>query len=334
MVVLEASLATCVGRSISVRHSPISYLSREIVNSRVWLFIKEIFMSKTENKTLKSESTESTNESPNSVKDLSELGFDENLDGILKSLKEPSGLILVTGLSGSGRTTTLYSMLQELRNDSRKIFTIEEPIHKRIDGINQTELEGGDGLHYSAAIENALKQDTDVIFIGEIRNLETAEMAIKASLSGHLVISSLQTKSAPDTIARLLNMGVSETNLSQALTCVINQKLLNRICDRCREVDKKVTPAHLAKFGFKKEHLKNINAYIGEGCDACDQTGVGGHIAIHEFIKISEPMRNAIRNSWPLEDINRVAVENGMRTLRQSGLDRLAQGIVSIYEVL
>ena len=266
--------------------------------------------------------------------DMTALGFDQDeLDKFLSSIHNPFGMVLVTGPTGSGKTTTLYSALQELNKESENIMTAEDPVEYNLEGINQVQMKAEVGLDFSAALKAFLRQDPDIIMVGEIRDLETAEIAIKAALTGHMVLSTLHTNSAPDTISRLLNMGVESFNLVSALTCITAQRLMRRICDRCRIVDESVLPEHFVQLGIHPQYADKVKAYKGAGCGACGKTGNTGRVAVHEVLKLNDAVRESILKNDPAMIIKKVAMANGMRSLRQSALNKMVQGIVNVTEV-
>lgn len=266
--------------------------------------------------------------------DMTKLGFErDELDKFMKSIASPFGMVLVTGPTGSGKTTTLYSALTELNKETDNIMTAEDPVEYNLEGINQVQVKPEIDFDFASALKSFLRQDPDVIMVGEIRDLETAEIAIKAALTGHMVLSTLHTNSAPDTISRLLNMGVESFNLVSALTCITAQRLMRKICDKCRIVDDSVTPQVMIELGIHPQYADRVRAYKGAGCQNCGNTGNKGRIAVHEVLKMSDPVREAILANLPTMRIKRVAMANGMRSLRQSALNKLVQGLVNAAEV-
>jgi type IV pilus assembly protein PilB len=266
--------------------------------------------------------------------DMTQLGFErDELEKFKKSIDAPFGMVLVTGPTGSGKTTTLYSALSELNKETDNIMTAEDPVEYNIEGINQVQTKSEIKFTFASALRSFLRQDPDVIMVGEIRDLETAEIAIKAALTGHMVLSTLHTNSAPDTISRLINMGVESFNLVAALTCITAQRLCRRICERCRVVDESVTPQVMVELGIHPQYADRVKAYKGTGCPACGNTGNKGRIAVHEVLKMSDPVREAILAGVPTMKLKRVAMSAGMRTLRQSALNKMVQGLVSALEV-
>ena len=266
--------------------------------------------------------------------DMTQLGFtQEQFATFTQAIHNPHGMVLVTGPTGSGKTTTLYSALQELNKEDVNLMTAEDPVEYSLTGVNQVQVKPEIGFDFAAALRAFLRQDPDIILVGEIRDVETAEIAIKASLTGHLVLSTLHTNSAVDTVSRLLNMGVEAYNLVAALTCVTAQRLARRICTRCRIVDPDVTPAILQKAGIPANLVEKVVAYKGAGCIACNNLGTRGRIAVHEVLPISEVMKKAILEGKSAADMRDIALQAGIRTLRQSALNQMAQGVISLSEV-
>jgi len=267
--------------------------------------------------------------------DMTKLGFErDEMDKFIKSIHSPFGMVLVTGPTGSGKTTTLYSALADLNKESDNIMTAEDPVEYNLEGINQVQMKPDIGLNFAAALKSFLRQDPDIIMVGEIRDLETAEIAIKAALTGHMVLSTLHTNSAPDTISRMLNMGVEGFNLVSALTCITAQRLLRRICQKCKVVDESVTPEALVDLGIHPNFVGRVKAYKGAGCSACNNTGNKGRIACHEVLKLNDPVREAILKNMPSMEIKKIAMATGMRSLRQSALVKMVQGLSSAVEVV
>lgn len=269
--------------------------------------------------------------------DMTQLGFEQNqLDGFKKAISTPHGMVLVTGPTGSGKTTTLYSALQELNREDVNIMTAEDPVEYNLQGINQVQMKSDIGLDFAAALRAFLRQDPDIIMVGEVRDLETAEIAMKAALTGHMVISTLHTNSAADTISRLLNMGIAPFNLISALNCITAQRLMRKICDRCKAEDPKIDIKQLVQLGFPEAYVRqnNIKAYKGTGCTVCANTGNKGRVAVHEVLIMNEAVKRSILQGDSSMDLVKVAIQSGMRTLRQSALIKMSQGIVSMEEVI
>lgn len=266
---------------------------------------------------------------------MTKLGFDEvDLNRFKECIHAPFGMVLVTGPTGSGKTTTLYSALGDLNKMDTNIMTAEDPVEYTMDGINQVHVKSEHGMTFALALKAFLRQDPDVIMVGEIRDLETAEIAVKAALTGHLLLSTVHTNSAPETISRLLNMGVEPFNLVAALSCVVAQRLLRKICDKCKVVDDQVTPRVLQDLGVPEEYAGQLKAFKGKGCPNCRQSGNRGRVGIHEVLVLNDPIRRAILDRKSALDIKILAMEAGMKTLRQSALIKMTQGLVSAEEVI
>ncbi len=268
------------------------------------------------------------------ILDLTQLGFEEeDLDRFKQAITTPFGMILVTGPTGSGKSTTLYAAVSTINNPEINIITAEDPVEYNIPGVNQVHVREDIGYGFGTALRSFLRQDPDVILVGEMRDLETAQIAIRAALTGHLVFSTLHTNDAPSTITRLLDMGLPPFLVSSSLLLVVAQRLVRRICLECREpVD--VPLSALVDIGFKPEEADGVKAYVGKGCAACAQTGYRGRIAIHEVMWLSRELRDAIVRQQPANEIRKLAIKIGMRTLRQSGLRKVARGLTTIDEVL
>ena len=266
--------------------------------------------------------------------DMTQLGFEtDELEKFKSAIHSPFGMVLVTGPTGSGKTTTLYSALQDLNTEDDNIMTAEDPVEYNLEGINQVQMKNSVGLNFASALKAFLRQDPDIIMVGEIRDLETAEIAIKAALTGHMVLSTLHTNSAPETISRLLNMGVEGFNLVSALQCITAQRLMRKICDRCRVIDESVTPETMIQLGIPERYAAKVRAYKGKGCSDCGNTGSKGRVAVHEVLKLSDPVREGILKGLPAYEIKKIAMVNGMRTLRQSALNKMVLGQATALEV-
>ena len=268
------------------------------------------------------------------VLDLSRLGFeDDDLKRFRQLITTPYGMILVTGPTGSGKSTTLYAAISTINHPDINIITAEDPVEFNIPGINQVLVREDIGYGFSTALRAFLRQDPDVILVGEMRDLEMAQIAIRAALTGHLVFSTLHTNDAPSTVTRLLDMGLPPFLISSSLLLVIAQRLVRRICLECREpVEVPVTG--LIDIGFRPEEAESVRAYGGKGCAACAQTGFRGRIAIHEVMWLSGELQEAIVRQRPANELRELAVKAGMRTLRQSGLRKVATGVTTLDEVL
>jgi type IV pilus assembly protein PilB len=267
--------------------------------------------------------------------DMTKLGFEPaQLEKFTNAINSPNGIILVTGPTGSGKTTTLYSALQELNDEESNIMTAEDPVEYNLPGINQIQMKSEIGLNFSAALRAFLRQDPDIIMLGEIRDLETAEISIKAALTGHLVLSTLHTNSAIETIGRLLNMGVASYNLVAALKCVTAQRLLKTICTRCKEEDTSVEKEVLLGLGLHPSAVDKVKVFRGKGCHVCGNTGTKGRIAVHEVLVLDEEIRHCVISGSSAFEIKKIAMARGMYTLRQSALIKMARGIIPLSEVI
>lgn len=267
--------------------------------------------------------------------DIGDLGFEpKQLETFVRMLSYSSGIILVTGPTGSGKTTTLYSALSKLNNEEVNIVTAEDPVEFVLPNINQVAVKPSIGFTFASALRAFLRQDPDIIMVGEIRDLETADIAVKASLTGHVVLSTIHTNSASDTITRLLNMGVASYNLTGALRCIIAQRLLRKLCPHCRRVDKSVDESTLVALGVPKKYARKIKVYNADGCDECGGSGVMGRVAIYEMLEITEDIKTMIVDEEPTSVIKKKAMAMGMKTLRQSAITKMAQGLCSLSEVL
>ncbi len=270
----------------------------------------------------------------NLMLNLTKLGFEPySLKKFEKNISEPWGIILVTGPTGSGKTNTLYSAISKLNTDEVNIMTAEDPVEFNLFGINQVHIKESIGLTFAAALRTFLRQDPNIILVGEIRDFETADIAIKAALTGHLVLSTLHTNDAPSTIARLLNMGIEPFLVSSAVRLVVAQRLVRRLCNSCR-VEAKVPIQTLIEVGFSPEEAKSVKVYEKKGCDRCNGTGYKGRIALFEVFEIDEEIKEMIMQGRSTSELRQKAKEKGMLTLRMSGLEKVKQGITTLEEVL
>ena len=266
--------------------------------------------------------------------DMTKLGFlADQQTSFTEAIYKPYGLVLVTGPTGSGKTTTLYSAITELNTTAVNISTAEDPVEFNLQGINQVQMHDDIGLNFAASLRSFLRQDPDIIMVGEIRDYETAEIAIKASLTGHLVLSTLHTNDAPSTINRLLNMGVEPFLVASSINIVVAQRLARRICENCKIVTD-APPEALIDVGFTPEDAKKLKIYHGTGCNKCSGTGYKGRIALYECMTMTELVREYVLNGASTAEIKRAAMDEGMWTLRISGLHFLKQGVTTIEEVL
>ncbi|MCX5716804.1 MAG: ATPase, T2SS/T4P/T4SS family, partial [Nitrospirae bacterium] len=264
--------------------------------------------------------------------DLTKLGIGGNaLNDLMAALDKPNGMILVTGPTGCGKTTTLYSALNYLNKIDVNISTAEDPVEYNFMGINQVAVKEDIGLTFAAALRSFLRQDPDIIMVGEVRDFETAEIAIKAALTGHLVLSTLHTNDAPGTISRLLNMGIEPFLVAASLILIASQRLVRKICLQCKEDEKIPMPA-LVRLGFSEEEANSVKCYIGRGCPACGNTGYKGRIGIYEVMPMKDELKELTLEGASADEIRRTAVKLGMETLRMSGLAKIKDGITSVEE--
>lgn len=267
--------------------------------------------------------------------DMEKLGFEpEQLKNFKDNIYRPNGMVLVTGPTGSGKTTTLYSALQELNDDETNIMTAEDPVEFALPGVNQVNMKSSIGLNFASALKAFLRQDPDVILVGEIRDKETAEIAVKAALTGHMVLSTLHTNSAVDTIARLINMEIEPFNLVASLNCVVAQRLMRKICENCREVDPEGTPERLISIGVAESWAHQYKAYKGKGCTSCNKSGMKGRVAVHEVLVLNDEIKKCIIKGGSSIELKQAAIRSGMVTLRQSGIIKILKGISPISEVI
>jgi len=266
--------------------------------------------------------------------DLTKLGFEPDaLEIFRQAIYKPYGMILVTGPTGSGKTTTLYSVLSELNKVSENICTAEDPIEFNMPGVNQVQMHEGIGLNFAASLREFLRQDPDIILVGEVRDLETAEMAVKSALTGHLVLSTLHTNDAPSTIGRLLDMGVEPFLVSSSLIMTLAQRLVRCICPDCKEqID--LPPEALLDLGVPEEEVYDFTCYKGTGCSKCSNIGYRGRLSLFEVMPMDDEIKELTLRRAPANEIKRASIQAGMKTLRQSGIAKIKQGITTIEEVL
>ena len=266
--------------------------------------------------------------------DLTKLGFEAKaLEDFMKAISSPYGMVLVTGPTGSGKTTTLYSALNYINTIDVNIMTAEDPVEYNLMGINQVHMKDEIGLNFAAALRSFLRQDPDIVMVGEIRDYETAEIAVKAALTGHLVLSTLHTNDAPSTINRLLNMGIEPFLVASSVILIMAQRLVRRICKDCKQIEK-AEPSALEKIGFSKEEARSITCYKGKGCNTCSDTGYKGRLALYEVMPVGDEMRELILQGASADEIKKRAVALGMKTLRMSGLAKIANGLTTVEEVV
>jgi type IV pilus assembly protein PilB len=267
----------------------------------------------------------------NLMLNLSDLGFDpDELEKLEKAIQSPWGMALITGPTGSGKSTTLYSALATINDPSVNISTIEDPVEYNLKGINQVMARPDIGLTFAAGLKSFLRQDPDIVMIGEIRDLETAEIAVKAALTGHLVLSTIHTNDAPSTPNRLANMGVEPFLISASLIMVEAQRLVRRICKNCRR-EYVPDPELVKALGITE---KDPRFYKGAGCEVCRGTGKKGRVGLYEIMVVTDRLRDAITSGVPNNQLKRMAMEEGMRTLRQAGIRKVLQGLAPLEDVL
>ncbi|HDK41055.1 MAG TPA: type II secretion system protein GspE, partial [Nitrospirae bacterium] len=250
-----------------------------------------------------------------------------------EAIRSPFGMVLVTGPTGSGKTTTLYSALSTVNTIDVNIMTAEDPVEYNLMGINQVQVREEIGLTFAAALRSFLRQDPDIIMVGEVRDFETAEIAVKAALTGHLVLSTLHTNDAPSTISRLLNMGIEPFLVSASILLIVAQRLCRKVCVKCKEEEQVPVPA-LVKIGFPEDEAKNITCYQGKGCNTCNGTGYKGRIALYEVMPVKDELKELILEGASASEIKKTAVRLGMNTLRMSGLTKIREGVTTVEEIL
>lgn len=273
-------------------------------------------------------------DSSNLQLDMTKLGFEaKQLTVFQTGIHQPYGMCLVTGPTGSGKTTTLYSALAELNTIDTNISTAEDPVEFNLEGINQVNVRREVGLTFASALKAFLRQDPDIIMVGEIRDLEVAEIAVEAALTGHLVLSTLHTNDAPSTVTRLLNMGIEPFLVVGALNVVVAQRLCRKICENCKE-PQQVTREELVAIGFAGSSAEKIKPFHGKGCDHCNNTGYKGRVAIYEVMDITPAVKDLILRNASADEIKKQAIRDGMKTLRMSALTKVAQGQTTIDEAV
>jgi len=266
--------------------------------------------------------------------DLAKLGFEQSsLEDLEKAIHKPVGMILVTGPTGSGKTTTLYSVLSELNKESENIVTAEDPVEYNFMGINQVQMHEDIGLTFASSLRSFLRQDPDIIMVGEIRDFETAQIAIQAALTGHLVLSTLHTNDAPGTISRIIDMGIEPFLISSSVILILAQRLVRKICSECRE-QIKVHPQLLIDLGVPPDEAKTATVYKGKGCAICSGTGYKGRLGLYEVMTMKEEIKELVLSRASASEIKKEAIRLGMKTLRQSGIHKVKEGLTSIEEVV
>src|SRR6266851_261384 len=266
--------------------------------------------------------------------DMTNLGFEpESLVKFQRNISKPYGMVLVTGPTGSGKTNTLYSALQSLNTVDTNIMTAEDPVEFNLPGVNQVQMKEQIGLNFAAALRSFLRQDPNIVLVGEIRDFETAEIAIKAALTGHLVLSTLHTNDAPSTISRLMNMGIEPFLVATSVNLICAQRLVRKICSNCKEV-LKVPEQAMLDAGYTQEEIKTTEIFHGKGCGTCNKTGYKGRVGLYEVMEINDELRELILVGASALELKKKAMDNGMLTLRRSGLTKVALGMTTIEEVV
>jgi type IV pilus assembly protein PilB len=270
----------------------------------------------------------------NLMLDMTKLGFEpESLVKFQRNISRPYGMVLVTGPTGSGKTNTLYSALQSLNTPETNIMTAEDPVEFNLAGVNQVHMKEQIGLNFAAALRSFLRQDPNIILVGEIRDFETAEIAIKAALTGHLVLSTLHTNDAPSTISRLMNMGIEPFLVATSVNLIQAQRLIRRICKDCKTENPMPAEA-LIEVGFKADEAKQLKTYKGRGCQTCNNTGFKGRVGLYETMEVTDEIRELILIGASALELRKKAIDEGMITLRESGLQKVRNGIATIEEVV
>ncbi len=265
--------------------------------------------------------------------DMTQLGFEEaSLRRFTRNILKPWGMVLVTGPTGSGKTNTLYSSIARLNTPDTNIVTAEDPVEFNLDGVNQVQIREAIGLSFASVLRAFLRQDPNVILVGEIRDVETAEIAVKAALTGHLVLSTLHTNDAPSAVSRLLNMGIEPFLIAGSVNLICAQRLVRRVCRDC-SAPVAASPESLVDMGFSEADARSVTPSRGRGCDACNGTGYKGRIGLYEVLEVTDGLRERILAGGAARPLRSAAVEEGMLTLRQSGLRKIAGGVTSIDEV-
>ena len=266
-------------------------------------------------------------------KALNELGFETNdLKKLTKAVTSPQGMVLVTGPTGSGKTTTLYSILKHINKPSMNILTAEDPVEYELEGIGQVHVREDIGLTFASALRSFLRQDPQVILVGEIRDKDTVDIALKAALTGHLVFSTIHTNDAPSTITRLQNMGTPNYLISAALSLIMAQRLARKICSECKIIDENATPKLLNSIGFLPEQSSRAKIYKGKGCDHCNKTGYKGRMGIYEILEVTKELKHGILSNLGQNELEALAKKGGFRTMHSMGHDLLLSGDLSFAE--
>ncbi|MCB1054641.1 MAG: type IV-A pilus assembly ATPase PilB [Acidobacteria bacterium] len=270
----------------------------------------------------------------NLMLDLTRLGFEqESLRSFEQAILKPYGMVLVTGPTGSGKTNTLYSALSRVNTPEVNIMTAEDPVEFNLPGINQVQMKEQIGLNFASTLRSFLRQDPNIILVGEIRDFETAEVAIKAAMTGHLVLSTLHTNDAPSSISRLMNMGIEPFLVATSVHMVVAQRLVRRVCSFCKE-PVEMPVAALVNVGFNEREARGLKLFRGRGCDRCNNTGYKGRVGLYEVMPVDDDLREMILSGASSYELRQRAMEGGMLTLRHSGLHKIREGVTSIEEVV
>jgi type IV pilus assembly protein PilB len=266
--------------------------------------------------------------------DMTKLGFEaESLRKFEAAILKPYGMVLVTGPTGSGKTNTLYSALQRINTSEVNIMTAEDPVEFNLSGINQVQTREQIGLNFAAALRSFLRQDPNIVLVGEIRDFETAEVAIKAAMTGHLVLSTLHTNDAPSSISRLMNMGIEPFLVATSVHMIVAQRLVRRICSFCKE-PLEVPPAAMVQAGFSEAESRTLKLFKGRGCERCSNTGYKGRVGLYEVLEIDDELREMILSGASAFELRQKAIQLGMMTLRGSGLQKIRDGMSTLEEVV
>ncbi len=266
--------------------------------------------------------------------DMTKLGFEpESLVKFEKAILKPYGMVLVTGPTGSGKTNTLYSSISRLNQPDTNIMTAEDPVEFQLGGVNQVQMKEQIGLNFATALRSFLRQDPNIIMVGEIRDFETAEIAIKAALTGHLVFSTVHTNDAPSTISRLMNMGIEPFLVATSVNLICAQRLVRRLCEECK-IEDKVSPQVLMDAGYAPDEARTVKVWKRQGCQTCGSKGYKGRIGLYEVVEITDEMRELILVGASALELRKKAIEQGMMTLRRSGLIKAAAGVTTLEEVM
>jgi type IV pilus assembly protein PilB len=266
--------------------------------------------------------------------DLTKFGFEPKAEeDLMRAISNPYGMVLVTGPTGSGKTTTLYSALSKINTIDVNIMTAEDPVEYNLMGINQVLVRNDVGMTFAAALKAFLRQDPNIIMVGEIRDLETGSIAIKAALTGHLVLSTLHTNDAPSTVTRMIDMGIEPFNVASAVNLIVAQRLLRRICVNCKQ-EHEYTPEELHALGIARDAARGLTFYKGAGCDSCNGSGYKGRQGAYEVMAMSSALRRLVLKGGSTEELRELAVQEGMLTLRMDGMVKIKKGITTLEEVV